>query len=116
MKRQNSSIALATAVVGLVVAFVAFGDGQTSASKKDDTGGRGATQKWVNMRIAQSESNTLARVDEKMATLSEQVMSTIAANADILADTSNTNAVKEATQNCLMSASSLANYLMDDTF
>ena len=116
MKRKNRNIALAAAVAGIVGAFVALGDGQASAPKTDDTSGRGATQKWVLMKIAESETNTLAKVDEKMATLSEQVMSTIAANADILADTSNTNAVKEATQNCLMAASSLADYLMEDSY
>ena len=113
MKKQNRSIALATAVAGLVGAFVAFGDGQASASKSDDMSGRGATQKWVLMKIAESETNTMAKVDAKLNTLSEQLMSAISANDKILADESNTNSVQEATQNCLMSASAISTYILN---
>ena len=116
MKRQNRKFALAAAVAGLVCAFVALGDGQTSASKTEDTSGRGATQKWVLMRIAESETNTMAKVDAKLNTLSEQLMSAISANDKILADESNTNSVQEATQNCLMSASEISNYLSNSVF
>lgn len=116
MKRQNRSIALAASVAGLVGAFVAFGDGQASASKTDDTSGRGATQKWVLMKIAESETNTMAKVDAKLNTLVAQLDSTIEANMTLLKDETNTNAVRQATQNCIMSASPVADYILNSAF
>ena len=116
MKRQNRKFALAAAVAGIVGAFVALGDGQSSVSKPDDTSGRGATQKWVLMKIAESETNTMAKVDAKLNTLVAQLDSTIEANMALLKDETNTNAVQQATQNCLMSASPVAEYIINTLY
>lgn len=98
MKKVNILCAGLAAAIA-VSAYVAFGAGE------------GASQKWVELKIAQSETNTLAQVDKKLAELSSQLTSAIEANMVILADTNNINRVEQAITNGRVAAEPLINYL-----
>lgn len=96
---KAKALCAGVAAAAAVSALVAFGAGE------------GASQKWVAMKIAQSETNTLAQVDKKLAELSSQLSSAIEANMAILADTNNTNRVEQAIANGRVAAEPLVNYL-----
>ena len=119
--KTKKSVALCAAVSVAALAFAVFGDGlatptvvaSTSADDVSTNGvasasGRGATQKWVNMRIKQAKEEIMSDVDAKISTLTAQLESAIESSMNILADASNTNAVREAMSEQSIAAQPLA--------
>lgn len=119
--KTKKSVALCAAVSVVVFAFAVFGDGLATSpvvapASADDVStngvvsvsGRGATQKWVNMRIKQTKEEIMSDVDAKISTLTAQLESAIESSMNILADASNTNAVREAMSEQSIAAQPLA--------
>jgi hypothetical protein len=113
-KAKKKSIAVGAVVASVAAfAFVALCDGQSDTNEVAAASGRGATQKWVNMRIEQTKDEIMADVDLKISALSAQLNATIEANLAILADASNTNAIQEATANAQVAAQPLASAILE---
>lgn len=89
-----------------------------------------ASQPWVNMRIAQQETNTQAIVDLKLSTatgvvtdvwvntkitdLEEKLMKEIQASNSILTDPTETNAIERAYQSEVEAAYESASFILDN--
>ena len=88
-----------------------------------------ASQPWVNMRIAQQETNTQAVVDLKLSTatgvvtevwvstklsdLEEKLMKEIQASNSILTDPNETNAIERAYSADVGAATTMASFILD---
>mgnify|MGYP006931931508 CR=1 FL=1 len=102
--KKPAALCIGVVAAVAISAIVAFGAGE------------GASQKWVALKIAQSETNILTQVDKKLADLASQLTSAIEANMAILADTSNTNRVEQAISNGRVAAGPLVDSLFTLSF
>lgn len=86
---QGTGLIVASSAVAAIVAMA------TSSSRAFAVG-EGASQKWVALKIAQSESNTVAKVEKRLAEFSVASDAAIDAVVDRLGDTNETYTVEQA--------------------
>ena len=111
-KRQMAGIG-ALLVAGMC-AFLMIGDGRGDSTNSVATvSGRGATQKWVEAKIAAAKEDLTKEMNEKFAALAAQISAAVDANDAVLADTSNTNRLEEAAANLSLAAQPTVSALFD---